>query len=239
MANAKISALPAATTPLTGSEELPIVQSGVTDKVTVANLTAGRALAASTTTITSANAAALAVGANGATNPVLSVNAATGSVATGVTVVGAAATGGVNVAAISSGTNENLTINAKGSGTITLNNTATGNVVMGQNVTVSKGIAFTAQSLSGAGAVNVTTTTTLFTSGATGDALTLADGVAGQIKTVIYVAEAAGADTGVLTPTNRLGYSSITLTNVGDSVTLQFTGTAWAVLSAHGATVNA
>jgi hypothetical protein len=44
MADKKISALPAATTPLAGTEELPIVQSGTTDKVTVANLTAGRAV---------------------------------------------------------------------------------------------------------------------------------------------------------------------------------------------------
>lgn len=42
MADKKISALPSATTPLAGTEVLPIVQSGVTDKVSVANLTAGR-----------------------------------------------------------------------------------------------------------------------------------------------------------------------------------------------------
>lgn len=42
MADKKISALPAATTPLAGSEVLPIVQGGATDKVSVANLTAGR-----------------------------------------------------------------------------------------------------------------------------------------------------------------------------------------------------
>lgn len=45
MADSKISALPAATTPLAGTEVLPIVQSGATDQVTVANLTAGRAVA--------------------------------------------------------------------------------------------------------------------------------------------------------------------------------------------------
>jgi hypothetical protein len=44
MADSKISALPAATTPLAGTEVLPIVQGGTTDKVTVANLTAGRAV---------------------------------------------------------------------------------------------------------------------------------------------------------------------------------------------------
>lgn len=44
MADAKISALTAATTPLAGTEVLPIVQSGTTKKVSVANLTAGRAV---------------------------------------------------------------------------------------------------------------------------------------------------------------------------------------------------
>ena len=42
MANSKISALTSATTPLAGTETVPIVQSGVTDQVSVANLTDGR-----------------------------------------------------------------------------------------------------------------------------------------------------------------------------------------------------
>jgi hypothetical protein len=42
MADTKISALTAATTPLAGTEVLPIVQSGVTKKVSAANVTAGR-----------------------------------------------------------------------------------------------------------------------------------------------------------------------------------------------------
>jgi hypothetical protein len=44
MADVKISALPAATTPLAGTEVLPIVQSSTTKKVSVADLTAGRAI---------------------------------------------------------------------------------------------------------------------------------------------------------------------------------------------------
>ena len=47
MADTKISALPASTTPLAGTEVLPIVQSGATKQVSVANLTAGRATSAS------------------------------------------------------------------------------------------------------------------------------------------------------------------------------------------------
>jgi hypothetical protein len=55
MADVKISALPASTTPLAGTEVLPIVQSSTTKQVSVANLTAGRAVSAlsltSTTTL--------------------------------------------------------------------------------------------------------------------------------------------------------------------------------------------
>lgn len=50
MADTKISALPASTTPLAGTEVLPIVQSGTTKQVSVANLTAGRAISASAIT---------------------------------------------------------------------------------------------------------------------------------------------------------------------------------------------
>lgn len=45
MADKKISALTGATTPLAGTEVLPIVQSGATVKVAVSDLTAGRAVA--------------------------------------------------------------------------------------------------------------------------------------------------------------------------------------------------
>jgi hypothetical protein len=55
MADTKISALPAATTPLAGTEVLPIVQSGSTVKVSVANLTAGRAISATSVTATTGN----------------------------------------------------------------------------------------------------------------------------------------------------------------------------------------
>ena len=93
------------------------------------------------------------------------------------------------------------------------------------------------QALSGPGAVNVTTVTTAFTSTGTGDALTLADGVAGQLKAIVYVAETAGADTGVLTPTNFGNGTTITFNAVGESVLLQFLGTDWWIVSNNGATV--
>ena len=54
MADLKISQLPAATTPVAGTEVLPIVQSGTTSQVSIANLTAGRSMAASDITVTTA-----------------------------------------------------------------------------------------------------------------------------------------------------------------------------------------
>jgi hypothetical protein len=55
MADTKISALTASTTPLAGTEVLPIVQSGVTKQVSVDNLTAGRAISATQLTLTAGN----------------------------------------------------------------------------------------------------------------------------------------------------------------------------------------
>jgi hypothetical protein len=52
MADKKISALTGATTPLAGTEVLPIVQSGATVKVAVSDLTAGRAVATGALTTT-------------------------------------------------------------------------------------------------------------------------------------------------------------------------------------------
>ena len=99
------------------------------------------------------------------------------------------------------------------------------------------GASATVQALSGPGAVNITSLATAFTSTGAGNALTLADGAQGQLKTIIYVAEAAGGDTGVLTPTNLGSGTTITFNAVGDSVTLQFAGADWWVVGFRGAVV--
>jgi hypothetical protein len=54
MADVKISQLPASTTPLDGTEVLPIVQSATTKQVSIANVTAGRAVSAISMTLTNA-----------------------------------------------------------------------------------------------------------------------------------------------------------------------------------------
>jgi len=81
--------------------------------------------------ITSAAAAAFAVGPNGSTNPALQVDASTGSMAAGLKVTGATAAGTVAAAVISSGSNASLSVDAKGSGTIAIGTVSTGAVTIG------------------------------------------------------------------------------------------------------------
>jgi hypothetical protein len=64
MANTKISALTAATTPLAGTEVLPIVQSSATVKVAVSDLTAGRAVSAASLALTTTPLPATSGGTN-------------------------------------------------------------------------------------------------------------------------------------------------------------------------------
>jgi hypothetical protein len=72
MADVKISALPAATTPLDGTELVPIVQGGVTERVTVADMTAGRTVAASTLNVdANTSSAAVRITQTGAGNALL------------------------------------------------------------------------------------------------------------------------------------------------------------------------
>ena len=255
MANSKISGLPAATTPLVGTEILPIVQGGVTDQVSVANLTAGRAIATGNLTVTGtatvSSTADVAGNFSVATNK-FNVTAASGNTTTagtlGVTGDFSVNTNKFNVTASSGNTSTAGTLSATGDFAVNTNKfnvtASSGNTTVAGTLgvtgltTATGGLAGGVQSLSGPGAVNVTTLATAFTSTGTGDALTLANGTAGQIKTIVYVAEAAGGDTGVLTPTSRISYASITLNAVGDSITLQYLSAGWAVLAVNGATIT-
>jgi len=100
MADLKISQLPAATTPLAGTEVLPIVQSGSTVQVSVNNLTAGKAVSASTVSATTVTATTV--------NGTFDTNVA----AAGVTL------SGTTLAADGTDTNINLTLTPKGTGVV-------------------------------------------------------------------------------------------------------------------------
>ena len=92
----------------------------------------------------------------------------------------------------------------------------------------------TVQALSGAGAVNITTAVTALTTTGASQALTLANGAAGQFKTIVHTVDGGSA---VLTPTTAIGFTTITFTNVGDTVQLFYSSTGWAVIGSKGVTI--
>lgn len=95
------------------------------------------------------------------------------------------------------------------------------------------------QALSGAGAINLTTPVTRFTSTGASQALTLADGtINGQKKTIIHVVDGGS---GVLTAGGSLhlgnSLATITLANIWDWVELTWETNAWFVTRWAGAGV--
>jgi hypothetical protein len=78
MADKKISALPPASTPLAGTEVLPVVQGGTTDQVSVANLTGGR-----TVDMAVANVVLNDAGTNSVSYPVVATHTSSGTTAPG------------------------------------------------------------------------------------------------------------------------------------------------------------
>ena len=88
------------------------------------------------------------------------------------------------------------------------------------------------QSLSGAGAVDVTNAFTQLTTTGAAQALTLANGTVGEIKIISHAVDGGSA---VLTPTTKIGFTTITFTNVGDSCMLVYTSAGWTIVSLNGA----
>ena len=126
--------------------------------------------------VSSNSSLALAVGANGQTNPVLQVDASSASQAAGLSVKGFAAGSGVSITAISSATNEGLLINAKGTSGIQIGSTSSGGVAIG----------------SGGGGVSINSTIggTAFGSGVA-TALGVASSAAGGLPIIIAKGTAA------------------------------------------------
>lgn len=90
----------------------------------------------------------------------------------------------------------------------------------------------TVQSLSGAGAVNITDMMTSLTTTGASQALTLANGGLGQLKLVTHTVDGGSA---ILTPTTKIGFTTITFTNVGESAMLVYTSAGWCIVSLRGA----
>ena len=259
MTTVAISQLPEATT-TSGTDVYPLVQSSTTKKITFTNLFANATgipiIAGTTGTLSVARGGTGATAATGTGNVVLATSPTLttptfvsptlgAALATSINNVTITASGAPSTFTLGSGktfaVNHSLTLAGTDATTMTFptTNATIARTDAAQTFTgaqtFSGPIVGGAQALSGAGAVNITQLTTKFTSTATGNALTLADGVEGQIKVVVYVAEAAAGDTGILTPTNLGAGTTITFNAIGDACVLQFLGTDWWAVSLRGA----
>jgi len=142
MANSKISALTAATTPLAGTEEVPIVQGGATVKTTVANITNGGGYAGSFTTLASSGTTTL----GDATTDTVTVNGYMGvggapNSAIGVYIQSSALTGNAQRGLISQATGSSA---------------ATSQIVALQSAVATAAAAFTCTDVQGIRLINAT-----------------------------------------------------------------------------------
>ena len=102
------------------------------------------------------------------------------------------------------------------------------------NATIRGGV----QTLSGAGAANLTDLITELTTAAGAAAVTLADGsTSGQIKIINHIVDGGG--TATVTPVTFANGTTIAFDAVGESVTLVWNSTVgWVASSVNGATVS-
>ena len=100
------------------------------------------------------------------------------------------------------------------------------------NSSFASDVVLATQSLSGAGAVDITNAFTALTTTGAAQALTLANGSVGALKIITHVVDGGSA---VLTPTTKIGFSTITFTGVGESAMLVYTAAGWAIVALNGA----
>jgi hypothetical protein len=243
MADSKISALPASTTPLAGTEVLPIVQSSTTKQVSVANLTAGRDIAATSLTTTAVQATnsggltlknsggttQISLGAGGGDNITLSVatnitpaNAAVAISPTGTGTVAISPTGALTINPTAASTINNTSIGATTAST----GRFTGVTLPSGNIEVSAGYL----SLSDANSLSKITSPAITLTGAGGT------GTGGQTVNIAT----SGTFLGFLAITSSQGESAIFFVggSVGSLLISQTTGIRFSALSGGANTAN-
>jgi uncharacterized protein (AIM24 family) len=96
------------------------------------------------------------------------------------------------------------------------------------------------QSLTGAGAANVTSAVTAFTTNTDNsgnNAVTLAAGTAGQIKILYTKVESSSGQTSVVTPAAFANGTTITFDAVGDAALLYYNGSTWVCIAQQGCAI--
>ena len=92
------------------------------------------------------------------------------------------------------------------------------------------------QALTGAGAADVTSMVTAFTTdtdNSGNNAVTLANGIAGQLKVLYTKVETTSGQTTVVTPVTLAGYTTITFDAVGDSALLYYSTLGWVMIGGN------
>lgn len=93
----------------------------------------------------------------------------------------------------------------------------------------------TPTTMSGAGAVPITAPNVALTTTGGAQAVTLANGTNGQEITILHDVDGGSA---VLTPATKTGFSTVTFTNVGETVTLKYLTTrGWFITGSYGVTI--
>ena len=97
----------------------------------------------------------------------------------------------------------------------------------------------TAQALSGAGAVNITTSITHLTTAAGASALTLTNTSVknGMIKIITCTVHGGGTSTLTITGASATAYDTVAFSAVGHTVILLQTNSEWVVLASNGVTI--
>ena len=104
-----------------------------------------------------------------------------------------------------------------------------------RSVKIAGGIVGSVQTISGPGAINITSLhTAITTTGA--DAYTLANGVVGQIKIISMAVDGGDA---TITPTTFANGTTITFEDVNDCITLLYTANGWLSIANQGSPVIA
>ena len=96
------------------------------------------------------------------------------------------------------------------------------------------------QSLTGAGAANVTSAVTAFTTNtdnSNANAVTLANGTTGQLKILYTKVESSSGQTSVVTPAAFANGTTLTFDAVGDSAILYYNGSTWVCLAQQGCAI--
>jgi hypothetical protein len=120
-------------------------------------------------------------------------------------------------------------------GDLTIGTQGTGKIVLNADTSMAGAFIGSRQTISGAGAINLTTLFTEITTTGT-DAYSLANGTVGQVKIITMAVDGGDA---TITPTTFANGTSMTMDAVQDSVTLIYGANGWVVLASQNVTINA